>query len=234
MIPLPAIIYYQLTFPLQLLASRLGADGLVALGVPTIREGNLLILPNCTLEVVEACSGVRSLLSLLAAVVGYVYLAEPRHLEARHIDRLDGSNCHREQRTSLGCNRRAEFFTMGLGRFRFGSHSAWFGVFRTCLSFDLIGSSLAPPIHRQADSGFGSLMSLLRIFVAGLVLVGGIFATHGISPSTAPPEHQLLRDFPSKIDAWHSKDLPYEPEIVKEIGVDDYTNREYFGEGTPD
>ncbi len=76
MIPLPAILYYQLTFPLQLLASRLGASGLVALGVPTIREGNLLILPNCTLEVVEACSGVRSLLSLLAAVVGYVYLAE--------------------------------------------------------------------------------------------------------------------------------------------------------------
>jgi exosortase len=77
MIPLPAIIYYQLTFPLQLLASRLGANGLVALGVPTVREGNLLILPNVTLEVVEACSGVRSLLSLLAVVVGYVYLSEP-------------------------------------------------------------------------------------------------------------------------------------------------------------
>jgi exosortase len=77
MIPLPAIIYYQITFPLQLLASRLGAHGLVAAGVPTLREGNLLILPNCTLEVVEACSGVRSLLSLLAAVVGYAYLMEP-------------------------------------------------------------------------------------------------------------------------------------------------------------
>jgi exosortase len=78
MIPLPALVYYQLTFPLQLLASRLGATGLVALGVPTVREGNLLYLPNVTLEVVEACSGVRSLLSLLAAVIGYVYLAEPR------------------------------------------------------------------------------------------------------------------------------------------------------------
>jgi exosortase len=77
MVPLPAIIYYQLTFPLQLLASRLGANGLLALGVPTVREGNLLILPNVTLEVVEACSGVRTLLSLLAAVVGYVYLTEP-------------------------------------------------------------------------------------------------------------------------------------------------------------
>jgi exosortase len=77
MVPLPAILYYQLTFPLQLLASRLGADGLVALGVRTIREGNLLILPNVTLEVVDACSGVRSLLSLAAAVVGYLYLFEP-------------------------------------------------------------------------------------------------------------------------------------------------------------
>ena len=78
MIPLPAIIFYQLTFPLQLLASNLGAHGLLAVGVPTIREGNLLILPNCTLEVVEACSGVRSLVSLLTAVVGYAYLCEPR------------------------------------------------------------------------------------------------------------------------------------------------------------
>lgn len=78
MIPLPAIIYYQMTFPLQLLASRLGASGLVAVGIHTIREGNLLILPNCTLNVVEACSGIRSLLSLMAAVVAYGYLSEPQ------------------------------------------------------------------------------------------------------------------------------------------------------------
>lgn len=77
MIPLPGIVYYQLTFPLQLWASRLAASGLVALGIRTVREGNLLILPNCTLNVVEACSGIRSLLSLLAAVVAYGYLAEP-------------------------------------------------------------------------------------------------------------------------------------------------------------
>jgi exosortase len=76
MIPLPAIVYYQVTLPLQLWASRLGATGLVALGIHTVRQGNLLFLPNCTLNVVEACSGIRSLLSLLAAGVGYGYLAE--------------------------------------------------------------------------------------------------------------------------------------------------------------
>jgi len=76
MIPLPAIVYYQLTLPLQLWGSRLAATGLVALGIHTVRQGNLLFLPNCTLNVVEACSGIRSLLSLLAAVVAYGYLAE--------------------------------------------------------------------------------------------------------------------------------------------------------------
>jgi len=76
MIPLPGIVYFQLTFPLQLWASRLAAGGLVALGIHTVRQGNLLMLPNCTLNVVEACSGIRSLLSLLAAAVAYGYLAE--------------------------------------------------------------------------------------------------------------------------------------------------------------
>jgi exosortase len=77
MIPLPAIVYYQLTLPLQLWASRLGATGLVAVGIHTVRQGNLLFLPNCTLNVVEACSGIRSLLTLLAAAVAYGYLTEP-------------------------------------------------------------------------------------------------------------------------------------------------------------
>jgi exosortase len=78
MIPLPAIVYYQLTLPLELWASRLGATGLVALGIHTVRQGNLLFLPNCTLNVVEACSGIRSLLSLLAAAVAYGYLTEQK------------------------------------------------------------------------------------------------------------------------------------------------------------
>jgi len=74
MVPLPAIVFYQLALPLQLVASRLGAEGLNALGVHTMREGNLLILPNCTLGVIESCSGIRSLLALFAAVTAYGHL----------------------------------------------------------------------------------------------------------------------------------------------------------------
>ena len=78
MIPLPAIIYYQITFPLQLIASRVAAACLEATNVPVLREGNLLYLPNYTLEVVEACSGIRSLVSLLTLGVAYVYLLEKK------------------------------------------------------------------------------------------------------------------------------------------------------------
>jgi exosortase len=76
MVPLPAMVLYQLTLPLQLVASRVGAYGLNALGVHTMREGNLLLLPNCTLEVLESCSGIRSLLALSAAVTAYAFFAK--------------------------------------------------------------------------------------------------------------------------------------------------------------
>src|SRR5207237_10326917 len=74
MIPLPAIIYYQITFPLQLIASRVAAACLELTSVPVLREGNLLYLPNYTLGVVEACSRIRSLVSVLTLRVAHVAL----------------------------------------------------------------------------------------------------------------------------------------------------------------
>jgi exosortase len=78
MIPLPAIIYNQITFPLQLLASRLASSWLELVGVPVLRNGNVLVLSSYSLEVVEACSGVRSLMTLVSLAVAYGYLAESR------------------------------------------------------------------------------------------------------------------------------------------------------------
>jgi exosortase len=78
MIPIPVIIYNQITFPLQLLASRLASSLLELAGVPVLRDGNILMLSNYSLEVVEACSGIRSLMSLTALAIAYGYLTEPR------------------------------------------------------------------------------------------------------------------------------------------------------------
>jgi exosortase len=75
MVPIDAVIYNQITFPLQLLASRLADGALTLMSVPVLREGNILELPNQRLSVVEACSGIRSLLSLtfLSLVYGYFF-----------------------------------------------------------------------------------------------------------------------------------------------------------------
>jgi exosortase len=78
MIPIPVIIYNQITFPLQLLASRFATFWLELVQVPVLREGNVLILPNYSLEVVEACSGIRSLMTLITLAVAYGYLVESR------------------------------------------------------------------------------------------------------------------------------------------------------------
>lgn len=76
MIRIPAIIYNQITLPLQLLASQVAESSLMVIGIPVLREGNVLELANGQrLSVVEACSGIRSLLSLsfLALVYGQFF-----------------------------------------------------------------------------------------------------------------------------------------------------------------
>jgi exosortase len=78
MIPIPEIVFSQITFPLQILASKVAALLLPLLGVPVLREGNVINLPAMPLEVVEACSGIRSLLSLVTLAIIYGYLVETR------------------------------------------------------------------------------------------------------------------------------------------------------------
>ena len=76
-IPIPVVIYNEVVFPLQLIASRFATKVLEMLNLfPIMREGNVLVLPGLHLEVVEACSGIRSLMSLLALAAGYGYLVE--------------------------------------------------------------------------------------------------------------------------------------------------------------
>jgi exosortase len=78
MIPIPAIIFNQIAFPLQLLASRAGSWAISAVGIPVLREGNLIVLAHTTLEVAEACSGIRSLVSLITLGIVYGYFMDSR------------------------------------------------------------------------------------------------------------------------------------------------------------
>jgi exosortase len=78
MIPIPSLVFNQIAFPLQLLASRFGEWTLQLLDIPVLREGNVIILANTRLEVAEACSGIRSLISLLTLGIVLGYFTDPR------------------------------------------------------------------------------------------------------------------------------------------------------------
>ena len=78
MIPIPSIIFNQIAFPLQIFASRVGENALELSNIPVLREGNVLILANTTLEVAEACSGIRSLVSLITLAIVFGYFSDTR------------------------------------------------------------------------------------------------------------------------------------------------------------
>lgn len=79
MVPLPKVIYGQLTLPLQLFASQVAEHVLLLVGIPVLRDGNIIELATTKLSVVEACSGIRSLLSLsfIGIVYGYFFDDKP-------------------------------------------------------------------------------------------------------------------------------------------------------------
>ncbi len=79
MVPIPTIVFNQITFPLQLLDSRVAATVLPWFGVPVFREGNVINLPAMPLNVAEACSGIRSLMSLITLAIIYGYLMDRRN-----------------------------------------------------------------------------------------------------------------------------------------------------------
>ena len=73
MVPIPYILYDAIAFPLKMIASWFGEHSLTLVGVPVFREGNIIVLPNLQLEVADACSGIRSLMSLMALATAAAY-----------------------------------------------------------------------------------------------------------------------------------------------------------------
>jgi exosortase len=78
MIPIPSILMQKITFPMQLFASSVAEASLQLMGIPVLREGNIIQLPHGTLEVADACSGIRSLMSLLALGVIFAYFTKSK------------------------------------------------------------------------------------------------------------------------------------------------------------
>jgi exosortase len=95
-IPIPAIIFNKVAFPLQLFASRCAVWAMTFFDIPVLRQGNVIeLMPlggheTKKLEVVEACSGIRSLMTLLTLAVVFAYFTHPRDGNSGNGDKQHG------------------------------------------------------------------------------------------------------------------------------------------------
>lgn len=78
MIPIPYVLYYAAAFPMQLFASKVTVFALDLIGMNAVRQGNLIHLAGYTLEVAEACSGIRSLMTLMALGALFAYTTQSK------------------------------------------------------------------------------------------------------------------------------------------------------------
>ena len=225
-IPLPAVVFNQLTFPLQMLASRVASAMLPLAGVPVLREGNVINLPAMQLEVAEACSGIRSMMSLFTVAVFFGYLFEKGTLRrillalcslpiavAANALRIFGT---RPVRTVLGSRQ---------------SHGLLPRVFRLAY---VSGLAVLPllhppryPAHRPWQQNPSACMKYPKIWtiVALLLLTLALIKLRGDTDRTPPSKP--LAQLPAQLNGWTGQDIAIPQESLDILGKGVFLNRVY-------
>jgi len=236
-LPLPALIYSPLTFQLQLLSSVLATHLLHAVGVSVMREGNVLILQNVSLEVVEACAGLHSLFALaaLACIVGYLFLRSPLRrafLVLNAIPIAIGLNAARITLAAIAAHlwgpAAAQGFAhtaMGVTIFAIGTLIILF------VSSRLAGSNRVPHARVKATTSIRRPSAApAAIPVAAVIAILLVtFAVHrqGLRTVQPKPLRESLLFFPRDIENWHGRDLTLSESQISSLGTRDVLMREY-------
>jgi exosortase D (VPLPA-CTERM-specific) len=241
MIPIPRIVFDQMVFPLQLLASQLAEITLSMLGVPVLREGNIIVLAHSTLEVAEACSGIRSLVSLLALTVAYGNLSDPRLsvrtvLAAATVPVAIIANGLRIAGTGLA----VQYYGAESAEAFFDAVSGWilFTIaFMSLVMLHRLCVWLAPlkewpsralPQDAVTKSGL-ECPSLTRAIIITLVITGGGIYLADSYGTERVPLRESLAGLSMQFDEWKGKPtVKLDDRIVAKLGVDEYVNRVYY------
>jgi exosortase D (VPLPA-CTERM-specific) len=243
MIPIPNLIISRVTFPLQLLAANL-STALLQLVIVVNREGNIINLPHGRMDVAEACSGIRSLLSLVTLAIIYGYLMETRRwvrvvLVLSAVPIAVAANSVRVFVSGIlvenGYKAEAEgipHFMMGLLVFAV----ALIMLFAVHRVISLIWKP-GPVIPRDAthveERRVGNVSTKAGSFRFGVVAVP-MFATAILLAHSSSPYVPHVGSLPSQIGGWTGTDIPIDPQTLDILGPGEYLLRDYNNASQPE
>lgn len=240
MIPLPTLVQNQIGFPLQLLSTQLGEYILRLTGVTVFVEGNIIDLGVTQLQVVEACSGLRYMLPLLALGVVFSHFFE--HVRWKQIV-LTLSTIP----TAIICNGLrigitgflAQNYNLRIAEGFFHGFSGWLiFVFALCVLFAIYATlrllfpssseenegPVSPndrlPASHSTRHGMAVIVSAVLLIFVGLLS----YATAALPPVRI---NNGFTQFPLKINGWHGRVENMDSKIIQLSGAEDAFNGIY-------
>ncbi|MGA7818270.1 MAG: VPLPA-CTERM-specific exosortase XrtD [Candidatus Sulfotelmatobacter sp.] len=241
MIPLPAIVFNQITFPLQLLASKVATAVLQWLGVPVLREGNIINLPAMPLEVAEACSGIRSLMSLATLALIYGYLMERNNtvrtvLALASLPIAVAVNSMRVVVTGLlvqywDPDKAQGFFHEFQGWLMFVASLAILYLLHRTIRLiwpeQASQSSSYPADAKQSCYLVTKRSRGLRFGLAASLIALTAILLQARGHTEVFPSRLPFSSFPAQLGGWQGKDVPLDKETLQVLGPGDFLLRGY-------
>jgi exosortase D (VPLPA-CTERM-specific) len=247
MIPPPTLIINQITFPLQLLAARLSTALLELVNVPVLREGNVIRLASMPLDVAEACSGIRSLLSLVTLSIIYGYLMETRMwarilLVCSAVPIAVAANGFRIFGTGL----LVQYWDPDKAEGFFHEFSGWlifvvalimlFAVHRLISLIWKSGPAAPRDLARVKQQPAGETRvktGSLRFGIVAVPMLATAFVLQAHSRSEFFPPRAPLSSLPSQIDGWKATDIPLDQQTLDILGPGEFLIRDYENASQP-
>ncbi len=242
MIPLPAIVFNAVAFPLQLFAAQTAAFCLQVVKIPVLREGNLIYLASSIMDVTEACSGIRSLMTLSALGTLFAYITQKTNLKrglmmASTIPIAIFSNAFRVTGTGL----LAQFVGEEAAQGFYHTFTGWLVFIVAFILLLLVGyifskfpdkpviaKPASPPARQPSQKPRPTWIPLT---LSLMVLGSGIYINQNILLHGQPVMlEQSLSGMPLHLDQGRGDDHPFEEKTVRVLGVTDYINRLYVSE----
>ncbi len=255
-IPIPQIIFNRIAFPLQIWASQMAVWGMRLFEVPTLRKGNVIdILPNgstqtVSLEVVEACSGIRSLMTLvtLGLILGY-FTRRYENGGLANLAKADLLRCGLLMLLAVPIavlTNAARVMGTGILTYHYGKQavdgtwhdvSGWL-VYVAALALLIGANLLLKKLIRGREiaetkafgpaDGAAPRMPILPVILA--MLIGGIAVNWFVTRSEAEPSRRPLNELARSLGDWDQRgnEIRFDPGVESVLRTSDYTMREYM------